>query len=170
MDNTSHKVYIYNLDDELSDSDSSTSSDTDRLIFNLSDLSKHLRQSRIPPSILANADGELAGRNISNELVLYNVPSSLSVPEGQDNVRKAIIETRARAREKARREQEKARTAPILMNGNANGSEHASGQRPLLVRMDACATPGGPAHGTTTISQRVLDVERQDDPDAMDLD
>jgi len=37
------------------------------------------------------------------QLVLYGVPNSLSVPEEKDVVRKAIIETRARAaRERAR--------------------------------------------------------------------
>lgn len=167
MDNTSHKVYIYNLDDELSDSDSSSSSADDNKLRFLPDFEKRLRQSRIPSSILANSDGELAGRNLSNELVLYNVPSSLSVPEGQDSVRKAIIETRARAREKARREQERARTAPMdIMNFmRAN----AGGQRPPFVRMDASNDPAGPAAGTTNI-MRSSDMEELDDADAMELD
>jgi hypothetical protein len=95
LDDTKHKVYIYDLDAELSDSDTSTTSDD--IIF-LPDIRKHLRETRIPPSILANKDGELAGMN--KELVLYNVPSSLSVPEEQDGVRKAIIEARARMRRK----------------------------------------------------------------------
>lgn len=33
-------------------------------------------------------------------MILYSVPTSLTVPEEQDKVRKAIIESRARAREK----------------------------------------------------------------------
>ena len=41
-------------------------------------------------------DADLA----SKQLVLYRVPSSISVPEEQDSVRKAIIEARARLREK----------------------------------------------------------------------
>lgn len=94
IDNTKHKVYIYDLDAELSDSDTS---DDGRLVF-LPDIAKHLRETRIPPSVLANQDGELAGMN--KELVLYNVPSSLSVPEEQDGVRKAILEARARMRAK----------------------------------------------------------------------
>jgi hypothetical protein len=93
LDDSKHKVYIYDIDAELSDS---SESDDGKLVF-LPDIEKHLRESRIPPSILANSDGELAG---NSQLVLYNVPHSLTVPEEQDSVRKAIIETRARARAK----------------------------------------------------------------------
>jgi len=93
LDDTKHKVYIYDLDAELSDSESS---DDGKLIF-LPDIQKHLRETRIPPSVMANSEGELAGQK---QLVLYTVPSSLSVPEEKDSVRKAIIEARARARAK----------------------------------------------------------------------
>ncbi|TAQ84738.1 hypothetical protein B7494_g6930 [Chlorociboria aeruginascens] len=117
LDDTKHKVYIYNLDDELSDSESS---DDGRLVF-LPDIQKHLRESRIPASILANQDGELAGMN--NQLVLYNVPSSLTVSQEQDSVRKAIIETRGRARAKQHQERESkirdAQMVPVLANGDA---------------------------------------------------
>jgi len=113
LDNTKHKVYIYDLDAELSDSESS---DDGRLIF-LPNIQKHLLETRIPPSILANSDGELAGHT-QNQLILYNIPSSLTVPEEQDSVRKAIIETRARARAKLDQKQGPATpstqaTAPI---------------------------------------------------------
>ncbi|TVY76022.1 hypothetical protein LSUE1_G005173 [Lachnellula suecica] len=93
LDDSKHKVYIYDIDAELSDS---SESDDGKLVF-LPDIEKHLREFRIPPSVLANSEGELAG---NSQLVLYNIPSSLSVPEEQDSVRKAIIETRARARAK----------------------------------------------------------------------
>jgi len=94
LDDSKHKVYIYDLDAELSDS---SESDDGKLVF-LPNIEKHLRENRIPASIRANSEGELAGNNL--QLVLYNVPSSLTVPEEQDSVRKAIIETRARARAK----------------------------------------------------------------------
>ncbi|KAA8575792.1 hypothetical protein EYC84_004888 [Monilinia fructicola] len=96
LDDSKHKVYIYNLDDELSDSDAS---DDGRLIF-LPDISKHLRETRIPPHIIANKDGELAGMN--NQLILYDtaVPRNHNVPEEQDLVRKAFLEARAKARAK----------------------------------------------------------------------
>ncbi|PHH78924.1 hypothetical protein CDD82_2752 [Ophiocordyceps australis] len=93
LDDTGHKVYIYNLDDELSSSDGD--SDDGKLAF-LPDIEKHLRSQRIPPHILANPQGELAGMQI----VLYSDPRSLSVPEEHDGVRKAIIEARRRARDR----------------------------------------------------------------------
>lgn len=98
VDDSAHKVYIYNIDDELS---SDSESDEGKLVF-LPDIEKHLRANRIPPSVMANSDGELAGM----QLVLYNDPKSLSVPEEQDSVRKAIIESRHRLREHQRLERE----------------------------------------------------------------
>ena len=90
VDDSKFRVWVHNLDDELSDSES----DDGKLVF-LPDIEKHLRESRIPASIRANSEGELAG---NKQLVLYSVPSSLSVPEEQDSVRKAILEARARVR------------------------------------------------------------------------
>lgn len=105
LDDSKYKVYIYNLDDELSSSDAESSdAENGRLVF-LPDIDKHLRNTRIPipKPILPNEDGELAGK----QLVLYSAaPSSLTVPEEQDSVRKAIIEARARVRERQREEQE----------------------------------------------------------------
>lgn len=103
LDDTKHKVYIYNIDDELS-SDNESDPGEGKLVF-LPDIEKHMRANRltpgvpggIPKSIFPNKDGELAGM----QLVLYSDgPSSISVPEEQDSVRKAILEARARLREK----------------------------------------------------------------------
>lgn len=113
IDDSKHKVYIYNIDDELSsesggdddddddDEDNNNSSDggDGKLVF-LPDIDKHLRANRIPPYILANDEGELAGM----QLVLYDDPKSLTVPESKDSVRKAIIESRNRLRETQRLE------------------------------------------------------------------
>ncbi|TLD33042.1 hypothetical protein PspLS_01317 [Pyricularia sp. CBS 133598] len=101
LDDDKYKVYIYNIDDELSsDSEPEPDQSSDgRLIF-LPDVEKHLLRTRIPPvprPVLPNADGELAGK----QLVLYSVPSSLSVPEDQDSVRRAILDARARSRARA---------------------------------------------------------------------
>lgn len=89
VDETKDKVYIYNLDQELS----AIESEEERLIF-LPDIDKKL--GKIPKSVLASTEPSVTG----SEMVLYNVPSSLSVPPENDKVRKAIIESRARAREK----------------------------------------------------------------------
>lgn len=90
VDDSKHKVYIYNIDEELAED---SEPDDAKLVF-LPDIEKRLRETRIPPQILANGDGELAGM----QLVLYSDPKSLSVPESKDGVRKAIIETRRRIR------------------------------------------------------------------------
>jgi hypothetical protein len=90
VDDSKHKVYIYNIDDELSED---SESDDGKLVF-LPDIERHLKANRIPPHILTNSDGELAGM----QMVLYSDPKSLSVPEEKDSVRKAIIEARHRLR------------------------------------------------------------------------
>ena len=89
LDNTKEKVYIHNLDQELADIES----EEERLVF-LPDIEKKL--GKIPKSLLTGHSQPAA----NTQLVLYNIPSSLTVAPNQDNVRKAIIETRARAREK----------------------------------------------------------------------
>ncbi len=89
LDDTKDRVYIHNLDDELSDIES----EDEKLVF-LPDIEKKL--SKIPKSVLL---GE-SRSSIGNEMVVYSVPTSLSIPKEQDNVRKAIIESRARARER----------------------------------------------------------------------
>ncbi|KAH0530482.1 hypothetical protein TsFJ059_005095 [Trichoderma semiorbis] len=95
VDDSKHKVYIYDLDAELS---SDSENDDGKLVF-LPDIEKHLRENRIPRHILANDEGELAGM----QLVLYSDPKSLSVPEEKDSVRRAIIEARHRAREEQKK-------------------------------------------------------------------
>lgn len=89
VDDTKGRVYIHNLDAELSDIET----EEERLVF-LPDIDKKL--GKIPQSLLMGRSQPTA----NTQMILYNVPSSLSVAPEQDNVRKAIIETRARAREK----------------------------------------------------------------------
>ncbi|KAL6711959.1 hypothetical protein ACN47E_003002 [Coniothyrium glycines] len=90
VEDTPHRVYIHDLNAELSDIES----DEDTPIF-LSDIEKHL--SKIPKHILARPEPKPTE---NNQVVLYNVPSSLSVPQDRDGVRKAIVEARQRIREK----------------------------------------------------------------------
>ncbi|KAL5345719.1 hypothetical protein ACLOAV_009473 [Pseudogymnoascus australis] len=65
LDDTKHKVYIYDLDKELEEIESSE--DENRLVF-LPDIEKRLLNKRIPSSVLANKDGELAGMNRSQAM------------------------------------------------------------------------------------------------------
>ncbi|KAJ4382860.1 hypothetical protein N0V86_002085 [Didymella sp. IMI 355093] len=90
VEDTPHRVYIHDLAAELSDTDS----DSEHPIF-LSDIEAHL--SKIPRHVLL---GPPPKPTAHNQMVLYNVPASLTVPEEQDNVRKAIVEARQRIREK----------------------------------------------------------------------
>lgn len=113
LDDSKHKVYIYNIDDELSSD--SESDDPGKLVF-LPDIEKHLRANRIPPSVLANSEGELAGMQV----VLYRDPKSLTVPEDKDSVRKAIIESRNRTRELQRLEREGKTEAPTMQDATLN--------------------------------------------------
>lgn len=104
LDDTKDKVYIYNLDDELRDIDE----EEEKLIF-LPDIERKL--TKIPQSVLTSTSQPVPNQ----EMVLYTVPSSLTVPEKEDNVRKAIIETRERARQKQVDEADPA----YLNNGNS---------------------------------------------------
>lgn len=177
LDDTAHKVYIYNLDDELSsDNESDVEGRTHgdgKLVF-LPDIEKHLRANRlasmVPRPILPNQDGELAGM----QLVLYSDgPSSLSVPEEQDSVRKAIIEARARVRQRQAEErgalsgvearqldEVRSRTLP---NGNRSFATPVRvPARALDEDMMLDQEPGpSPSQGAANYD---------DDPDAMDID
>jgi len=151
LDDTKHKVYIYNLDDELS---SESEAEDGKLVF-LPDIEKHLRDNRIPPSVLASPDGELAGM----QLVLYSEPASLSVPEEQDSVRKAIVEARARVREKQREERDTMTDTleipvyvpPVSPPARPRGPPRLASD---FRRLRSATPPAAPTH----------------DPDAMDLD
>ncbi|KAH7076589.1 hypothetical protein BKA63DRAFT_285841 [Paraphoma chrysanthemicola] len=90
VEDTPHRVYIHDLAAELSDIES----DEENPIF-LSDIEKHL--SKIPKHVLLGPEPKSTEHN---QIVLYNVPTSLTVPEEQDNVRKAIVEARQRIRSK----------------------------------------------------------------------
>lgn len=135
LDDTKHKVYIHNLDEQLAEIDNEEST-----VF-IADIEKKL--GKIPQYVLTGDMRPTA----DNQIVLYGVPSSISVPEEQDNVRKAIIESRARAREKQLLDDRaaKARRDPVRA-GMGYGREN----RPS---MDTQEMTG----------------EEQEDADAMDL-
>ena len=92
VDDTKDRIYIHNLDEELAEVSSENGSEKN-LVF-LPDIERHL--SGFSKKMLA---GEYSQESQGNELVVYSVPSSLSVPKERDSVRKAIIESRARARD-----------------------------------------------------------------------
>ncbi|KAJ5139123.1 uncharacterized protein N7515_003971 [Penicillium bovifimosum] len=83
LDDTKHTTYIHNLEQELMEADAA-----DELIF----LPFAAKVLSVPQSVLS--DSKPSGK----ELVLYTEPTSLTIPKEKDHVRKAILESRARAR------------------------------------------------------------------------
>ncbi|KAI9720049.1 MAG: hypothetical protein M1812_003176 [Candelaria pacifica] len=135
LDDTKYKTYIRDLDAELANIDER---DPENVIF-LPDIERKL--TRIPASVLMGQPNPGG----SNEMVLYSVPTSLSVPQEQDNVRKAIIETRARAREQQARDAQGIHTQNHGSNASngRNGMEleasqgHPNASAPEEVDIDA---------------------------------
>ncbi|KAK6004008.1 hypothetical protein QM012_008858 [Aureobasidium pullulans] len=138
LHDTKDRVYIHNLDDELADIES----DEEKLIF-LPDIEKKL--NAIPRHILV---GER--KDSHQELVLYNLPPSLSVPIEQDNVRKAILEARERAKEKVA-------IVPSLSSSPADGT-------PPEDQIETAHGYDSPDYG---LDEDTNDME--EDEDAMDL-
>lgn len=101
VDETKHRVYISNLDKEIAQIEAAEEA-AKKTIF-IPDVDKRILEQRIRLSIWANKDGELAGMNQDQALVLYDFPRSLTVDESQDSVRKAILESRKRAQDEQRR-------------------------------------------------------------------
>lgn len=85
LDDTKHTTYIHSLDQELAEPDPPN----EGLV--ISPLAA--RMMSMPKSILPNSSSKKG-----KELVLYTEPTSLTVPKDKDTVRKAILESRARAR------------------------------------------------------------------------
>ncbi|KAI9834803.1 MAG: hypothetical protein M1819_002889 [Sarea resinae] len=123
MDDTKDKVYIYNLDEELA----GIESDEEKLIF-LPDIEK--RMAKIPKSVLTGHNPPKVG---NNELVLYNIPASISIPEDQDSVRKAFLEARRRAQDKQAQE---------LQDSQLNGHNVRGGAEQIVQKQGQGAEPG----------------------------
>jgi hypothetical protein len=140
VDDTRHRVYVQNLDAEIAEIEANEPEE--RLIF-LPDIEKHF--SRIPEHLLSSPQDALRAAQ-QQELVLYSVPRSLTVDEGNDSVRKAILDARQRARDKAAEEarQEEMERQYAQDDGDAVETAHGYG--------------GG------------YDASVQDDPDAMDIE
>lgn len=88
VDESRDRIFIHNLEDELAD----LSSEEDNPIF-IPDIERKL--NALPRALLRPDRSNGAG----NELILYEIPTSLTIPIEQDSTRKAIIESRQRAQE-----------------------------------------------------------------------
>ncbi|KAK0272766.1 hypothetical protein LTR35_012732 [Friedmanniomyces endolithicus] len=138
VDDTRTRVYIHDLDEELADLDS----EDETLIF-LPDVEQRL--SKLPRQLLQHREPLE-----HQELVLYSTPKSLTVDEGHDVVRKAIIEARQRAQEKAL--EEATRTRQEDMNRKYDHGGDVGGLAEV-------------AHGYSAVGYEDEAV----DPDAMDI-
>ncbi|KAB8596101.1 hypothetical protein FH972_025810 [Carpinus fangiana] len=121
VEDTKDKIYIHNLDDELASEEDVP--EDERIIF-LPDIEKQL--AKIPDHIL-RGDTE-SPRNLGTQLVLYSVPRSITVPEEKDNVRKAIIESRARARLEQEAQSEAASASQDSMLHDDEQDQDTAGQ------------------------------------------
>ena len=109
VDDTKHRVYIHDLDAELAGL-SEHDEEQERVMF-LPDIERRLNS--VPHSVLAREKTQAPEQQ---QMVLYSVPRSLSVPAEQDSVRKAIVEARARTRE----QQQKGDVEPQLQSAQPN--------------------------------------------------
>jgi len=101
LDDTKNTTYIYDIDRELAGIE-----EEEKHILFIPDIEKAL--NAIPKAVLQDPKPE-------NELVLYGIPRSLTVTEDKDAVRKAIIESRARAKTKhVAEDSDKANNADVV--------------------------------------------------------
>ena len=135
IDDTRDRVYIHSLDEELKTVDEEET----RALF-LPDIERKL--NKIPKSVLTGHSQPLT----RNEVVLYSVPTSLTVPREQDSVRKAIVESRARARQK---QADDVKAAP---SGN-----------------DTTSATGNRSNATKHVEEGIVHGDDMNDEDAMDL-
>ena len=142
IDDTRDRVYIHNLDAELADI--AAHEPEQRIIF-LPDIEKQF--TRIPEQVLMGRRKSLDLSPEGQELVLYSVPKSLTVDESHDSVRRAIIDARQRARDKAI---EDARHEDMARKYGQSGDED-----------HVAETAHGYSNG--------YEVAQSDDPDAMEL-
>ncbi|KAL2270066.1 hypothetical protein VTJ83DRAFT_2250 [Remersonia thermophila] len=186
LDDSKYKVYIYNLDDELSSCSSDNESDASpsspdssgdangKLVF-LHDIDKHLLANRIPTRVLQDPRPDPRAELAGKELVLYSVPTSLSVPAEHDSVRKAIIEARARARERQKAELAVAAAAREGMTPSPTRPPTAT----TTSSTSASASSSGMSQGAMAMDAEPLIPPppvpasfpgMEEDPDAMELD
>ena len=114
VDDSRDRIFISNLEDELAD----LSSEEENPIF-IPDIERKL--NALPRALLRPDHPHVAG----NELILYEIPTSLSIPIEQDSTRKAIIESRQRAQEQHLASMSRnTKSAPVDMLLSCRGEPH----------------------------------------------
>ena len=124
VDETKDRIFIHDLAAEIAEIEAAEP----KTLF-LPDIDRKV--SAIPQRLLQDQ----SGNTNSTQMVLYDVPSSLSVPKEADAVRKAIIAARARVREKQARELEKVDIA-FAISDTDNDRNATSDQRNTYTTYD----------------------------------
>lgn len=120
VDETKDRIVIHDLAAEIAEIEAAEP----KTLF-LPDIDRKV--SAIPQKLLQDQTG-----NTNNtQMVLYGVPSSISVPKEADAVRKAIIAARARARERQARELEKQDTAFAISDTDTHTSSNQRGMQSM---------------------------------------
>jgi hypothetical protein len=121
IDETKDRIVIHDLAAEIAEIEAAEP----KTMF-LPDIDRKV--SAIPQTLLQNQSG-----NTNNtQMILYEVPSSISVPKEADAVRKAIIAARARAREKQARELEKADIAFAISHKDGDPTSAQQGSHNMF--------------------------------------
>jgi len=174
VDDTPHRVFVSSLDD--SSDEEHASDDEDNLIF-LPDIEK--KMTKIPLHVLKASSSSHDNINIDNnnhynqtsvalptgpstDLVLYQEPKSLTIPEEDDNVRRFVIEAKERIRQR-QQGREVARERPVLSK-----SDGGFGTMRGFVRYDSDVIETPPAAADDDGEDGEGELEY--DPDAMDMD
>lgn len=156
VEDTKDKVYIYDLDKELAESES----DDERPIF-IPDIERHLL-ARIPRHILIGDDAREAARHM--QMILYSAPKSLTVAPDKDNVRRAIIESRKRAQE---RQAFTIPTAPESLPSNTTNGSFQGNAGPSQGTDGFVPAPNGfPGFNAGNSNPEMI----EEDIDVMDMD
>ncbi|OJD24418.1 hypothetical protein ACJ73_04216 [Blastomyces percursus] len=180
VDETKHRVYIHDLASEIAEIEAHENNANNTTPFVRADIEK--RVMCVPKSVLgANSSSSGSGSSESmpsatNALVLYQLPSSLSVPEVQDGVRMAAIEARERARaraEAAAAEKEKAE-AEAKSKEMEMEKELETGQRDpgmIISRNGSSLDLLASSASATLPSPEPLDLDNSPyDPEPMEID
>ena len=119
VDDTKTRVFIRDLDGEIAELETQEEEQKAKIQF-LPDIEKKLND--IPRRVLRDEHDSSA--NANQQLVLYRLPRSLSIPEDNDSVRRAMVEARQRAVQEAT---DAADTAEALSDGDTLTNPHWNG-------------------------------------------
>ncbi len=165
LDDTKHRVFIHNIDAELSDSEAEEGEAADGRLTLIPEMERHLRRTNLLSPVAALDSAPLSTKN--NKLVLYRAPSSLSVPPEMDGVRMAVIEARERAR--AKRD---VGGGPVhgVVRQAADARARSDNSSMMDIDVDWRDVVRSGEETATASRMRVVEEDDTEDPDPMDID